>query len=65
MEGSSGTLEAMLRLRHAVRLLGDFTSYARVNRAWWLLFVLPFIVLALLAVGTTQAVVPYTVYTLF
>jgi len=55
----------MLRLRHAFRLMGDFGSYARVNRAWWLLALLPLIALALMAVGTTQVVVPYTVYTLF
>lgn len=55
----------MLRLRHALRLAGDFGHYARANRAWWLLLVAPFIALAMLAVGTTQVVVPYTVYTLF
>lgn len=55
----------MLRLRHALRLAGDFGYYARVNRAWWLLLIAPIIAIAVLAVGTTQAVVPYTVYTLF
>ena len=55
----------MLRIRHALRLAGDFGHYARVNRAWWLLLVAPLIALATLAVGTTQVVVPYTVYTLF
>lgn len=55
----------MLRLRHSLRLAGDFVNYARVNRAWWVLLILPLIALALMAVGTTHVVVPYTVYTLF
>lgn len=55
----------MLRLRHALRLAGDVGHYARANRAWWLLLVAPLVGLAMLAVGTTQVVVPYTVYTLF
>lgn len=55
----------MLRLRHSLRLVADFGAYARLNRAWWLLLLVPVIVLGLLAIGTTQAVVPYTIYTLF
>jgi hypothetical protein len=55
----------MLRLRHAFRLAGDFGHYARVNQAWWLLLIAPIIAFAILAVGGTQVVVPYTVYTLF
>lgn len=39
--------------------------YARVNRAWWLLMVIPLLVLAVSAVSATHVVVPYTVYTLF
>lgn len=54
-----------MRLRHALRLAGDVGHYAKVNRTWWLLLIAPFIALAVLAVGTTQVVVPYTVYTLF
>lgn len=52
-------------MRHALRLAGDFGHYARVNRAWWLLLIVPLVALAMAAVGTTQVVVPYTVYTLF
>ena len=55
----------MLRLRHSLRLVGEFGSYARVNRAWWLLMLVPVIVIGLLAIGTSQVVVPYTIYTLF
>jgi len=55
----------VLRLRHSLRLVGEFGAYARVNRAWWLLMLVPLIVLGLLAIGTTQVVVPYTIYTLF
>lgn len=54
-----------MRLRYSLRLASDITSYARVYRAWWLLVVVPLIAMALLAVSTTQVVVPYTVYTLF
>lgn len=55
----------MLRLRHSLRLLGEFGHYARANRAWWLLLVVPVLALALLATTATQVAVPYTVYTLF
>ena len=57
--------QRMLRARHAVRLVGELIMFARLNRAWWLLFVIPLLIVAVLAVGTTHAVVPYTVYTLF
>lgn len=55
----------MLRLRHSLRLALEFGSYARVNRAWWLLLVIPVLALGLAAVSATHVVVPYTVYTLF
>lgn len=55
----------MLRLRHSLRLVGEFGSYARVNRAWWLLMLVPVVVIGLLAIGTAQVAVPYTIYTLF
>ena len=48
-----------------MRLLSDVSRYAQANRAWWLLVVVPLLVLALLAATATQVVVPYTVYTLF
>lgn len=55
----------MLRARHAALLIAEFASYAWVNRAWWLLMIVPVLVAAVMAVGATHAVVPYTVYTLF
>ncbi|MGI8936850.1 MAG: hypothetical protein ACR2JF_01305 [Iamia sp.] len=55
----------MLRLRHSARLAWELGSYARVNRAWWLLVVTPVVALALTATAGTQVVVPYTVYTMF
>lgn len=55
----------MLRLRYSLRLAGDFSRYAQIYRAWWLLPAMVLIALALLTVSTTQVVVPYTVYTLF
>jgi hypothetical protein len=58
-------VDAVLRLRHAVRLVSDVVLYSSSHRAWWLLLVAPIIALAVLAVTTTQAAVPYAVYTLF
>lgn len=55
----------MLRLRHSLRLAGEFWSYASLNRAWWLLPLLLILTLGFAAAGATQVVVPYTVYTLF
>lgn len=55
----------MLRLRYAARLVFEFGSYARVNRAWWILAVIPIVVVAWLLVGSAHVVVPYTVYTFF
>ncbi len=55
----------MLRLRHLVRISIDVGSYARLNRAWWLL---PFVVVAAVLVavaGVAQTAVPYAVYTFF
>lgn len=54
-----------MRLRHSLHLVREFGWYARENRAWWLLLVIPALALGLMAVGTTQVVVPYSVYTLF
>jgi len=55
----------MLRGRHALLLIRDFGSYARVNRAWWVLALIPVVAIAVFAVSATHVVVPYTVYTLF
>lgn len=55
----------LLRLRHLGRLIRDFTSYAVVNRVWWILPLMAVLGLlgAFIAVG--QAAAPYTIYTLF
>lgn len=55
----------MLRLRHSALLVWQVAGYARLNRAWWLLLLLPLALLVLAVTATTQVVVPYTVYTVF
>jgi hypothetical protein len=40
-------------------------AYAIVNRSWWLVPFMVMLALVALAVVTTQAAVPYAVYTLF
>lgn len=55
----------MLRVIHGVLLIGQFGRAARLTRAWWLLLILPLIVVALALVGTAKVVVPYAVYTVF
>ncbi len=55
----------MLRLRHAVRLGGEFVAYAVVNRVWWILPLVVVLAVVALAVSVTQAAAPYTLYTLF
>lgn len=55
----------MILARHAVRLVGDVAAFAGINRAWWLLLVLPIVVLAVASIGSATVVVPYTVYTFF
>jgi len=55
----------VLRLRHALRLVSDVVLYSSSHRAWWMLLVAPIVALAVLAVTTAQASVPYAVYTLF
>lgn len=55
----------MRRVIHAWRLLVEFSRYAVVNQALW---VVPFIMLLLSIaglVGVVQTVVPFTLYTLF
>ncbi|MEZ5322017.1 MAG: hypothetical protein R2698_08095 [Microthrixaceae bacterium] len=55
----------MLRVRHALWLLGEVAYFAKLNRAWWMLLVIPLVAVGLLVVATTHTVLPYTVYTLF
>jgi hypothetical protein len=58
-------MSAGLRVRHSARILGDLFSYARQNRAWWII-PLALILFGIVALGTaSQAAVPYAVYTLF
>ena len=55
----------MLRARHGVKLLREIWHYSATNRAWWLLPAVAAL-LAVAAIATaSQAVVPYTIYTLF
>lgn len=55
----------MLRLCHTVRLAADVGSYARLNRAWWIVPIVAVLAAALTLGAATQTVVPYAVYTLF
>lgn len=55
----------VLRLCHTVRLAADVGSYARLNRAWWIVPIVAVLAAALTLGAATQTVVPYAVYTLF
>lgn len=55
----------MLRLRHLGRLVRDFTSYAVVNRVWWILPLMLVLGLMAIFIAVGQAAAPYTIYTLF
>lgn len=52
-------------LRHSLRIAADVLSYARLNRAWWIVPVLAVLVLVVALGSASQAVVPVAVYTLF
>jgi hypothetical protein len=54
-----------VRVRHFLRLSGDFLAYAVVNRAWWVpsLTLLLAMIAVLITVG--QAAAPVTLYPLF
>ena len=55
----------MLRVKHLFRLVGQVFAYSRANRAWWLVPLMVLLGVITVAVVTTQATVPYAVYTLF
>ena len=55
----------MLRIRHFGRLIGDFASYAVVNRVWWILPLMALLGLVVAFITVGQAAAPYTLYTLF
>ncbi len=55
----------MLRIRHLGRLVGDFASYAVVNRVWWILPMMMLLGLLVAFITVGQAAAPYTLYTLF
>jgi hypothetical protein len=55
----------VLRLRHAKRIAADLGSYARMNRAWWLVAVVGGLAIAMAAGTASQTAVPFAVYTLF
>lgn len=55
----------MMRLRYLVRLLFNVTRFGSASGALWLLPVVVGLLLFFLMVITTQATVPYVVYTFF
>ena len=60
------TLAAMmLRMKHLFRLSRDVGRFALINRVWWFIPMMALLALIMVAVTSTQAVVPVAVYTLF
>lgn len=55
----------MLRIKHLFRLIGDFGSYAVVNRVWWIIPLMMLLGLVVVFITVGQAAAPYTLYTLF
>ena len=55
----------MRRIVHTWRLLSEFGSYAVINRAYWVLPLIMFLLLVAAFSGAIQTVVPFTLYTLF
>lgn len=53
------------RARHLMRLTGEFASYTRVNRTWWLPPLVLVLALALLLIAVGHAAAPYALYPLF
>ncbi len=54
-----------LRLKHLWLLARDIGRFSLINRVWWFIPMMVLLGLIMLAVTTTQAVVPVAVYTLF
>jgi len=48
-----------------MRLTGEFASYTRVNRTWWLPPLVLVLALALLLIAVGHAAAPYALYPLF
>ena len=61
----SCTIPHVLRLRHAMRLTGDFVSYAVINRVWWILPLMVVLASAALLIVVGQAAAPLTLYPMF
>ena len=55
----------MLRIKHLLRLIGDFGSYAVVNRVWWIIPMMMLLGLVVVFITVGQAAAPYPLYTLF
>jgi hypothetical protein len=55
----------VLRLRHLGRLVGEFVSYAVINRVWWILPLMALLGVLTAFIFIGQAAAPYTLYTLF
>jgi hypothetical protein len=55
----------VLRIRHTLRLSGDFVSYALVNRVWWILPLVALLGAVALLIVVGQAAAPITIYPMF
>jgi len=55
----------MRRTVHTWRLLREFSSYAVVNRAYWVLPLIVFLLGIAAFIGVVETVVPFTLYSLF
>jgi hypothetical protein len=55
----------MLRARHFLRLVRDFSGFAVVNRVWWILPLMALLALITVFIIVGQAAAPYTLYTVF
>jgi hypothetical protein len=62
---ATGSVDAVLRLRHGVRLCRELIAYAVINRTWWVLPLIVALGAVTLLIAVGQAVAPYTLYTLF
>ena len=51
-------------IRHTKRLLREFVDFARENKAWWIIPIVVFLLLAALAAVATSGSTPL-IYTLF
>jgi len=55
----------MLRTRHLLRLVRDFSGFAVINRVWWILPLMAVLAVITIFIIVGQAAAPYTLYTVF